>query len=213
MMALRCIPGMRPPSPFIFGRTFARVVGPHCRRSNHARHSHAKKHCAFRYRAARPADGRSRDSTCWSRPRSTMFNICLAAIARSSSTTWMRSGSAVTCRYLFIRRVTRRRPPISATAWRRIRPQLKPFWVSEVNTKSGGSVDVMQKAADYVRGLTTKPQRIGVELAFMPADSDGDAAQSGSRRRAQGCAVRARAIAAAQDRRRNWKSCGSRPSS
>jgi Xaa-Pro aminopeptidase len=47
--------------------------------------------------------------------------------------------------------------------------QLKPFWVSEVNTKSGGSVDVMQKAADYVRGLN--PKRIGVELAFIPADS------------------------------------------
>jgi Xaa-Pro aminopeptidase len=49
--------------------------------------------------------------------------------------------------------------------------QIKPFWVSEVNTKSGGSVDVMQKAADYVRGLTKKPIRIGVELAFIPANS------------------------------------------
>src|SRR5271169_1291633 len=49
--------------------------------------------------------------------------------------------------------------------------QIKPFWVSEVSTKSGGSVDVMQKAADYVRGLAAKPQRVGVELAFVPADS------------------------------------------
>jgi Xaa-Pro aminopeptidase len=49
--------------------------------------------------------------------------------------------------------------------------QLKPFWVSEVNTKSGGSVDVMQKAADYVRGLAKKPCRIGLELAFAPADA------------------------------------------
>jgi Xaa-Pro aminopeptidase len=49
--------------------------------------------------------------------------------------------------------------------------QIKPFWVSEVNTKSGGSVDVMQKAADYVRGLTNKPIRIGVEVAFIPANS------------------------------------------
>jgi Xaa-Pro aminopeptidase len=49
--------------------------------------------------------------------------------------------------------------------------QIKPFWVSEVNTKSGGSVDVMQKAADYVRGLTKKPIRIGVEVAFIPANS------------------------------------------
>ena len=49
--------------------------------------------------------------------------------------------------------------------------QVKPFWVSEVNTKSSGSVDVIQKAADYVRAITGKPQRIGLELAFVPADS------------------------------------------
>lgn len=49
--------------------------------------------------------------------------------------------------------------------------QVKPFWVSEVNTKSGGSVDVMQKAADYVRRLVARPKRIGTELAFIPADS------------------------------------------
>jgi Xaa-Pro aminopeptidase len=49
--------------------------------------------------------------------------------------------------------------------------QIKPFWVAEVNTKSGGSVDVMQKAADYARGLVKKGGRIGVELAFIPADS------------------------------------------
>jgi Xaa-Pro aminopeptidase len=49
--------------------------------------------------------------------------------------------------------------------------QLKPFWVGEVNTKSGGSVDVMQKAADYVRGLLKKPGHVAVELAFAPADA------------------------------------------
>ena len=49
--------------------------------------------------------------------------------------------------------------------------QVRPFWVSEVNTKSGGSVDVMQKAADYLRGLTAKPRGIGVELAFLPANT------------------------------------------
>ena len=49
--------------------------------------------------------------------------------------------------------------------------QVRPFWVSQVNTKSGGSVDVIQKAADYARGLLAKPGRIGVELAFLPADS------------------------------------------
>jgi Xaa-Pro aminopeptidase len=50
--------------------------------------------------------------------------------------------------------------------------QIKPFWVSEVNTKSGGSVDVMQKAADYARGLVKKGGRVGVELAFIPANSE-----------------------------------------
>jgi len=48
---------------------------------------------------------------------------------------------------------------------------VKPFWVSEVNTKSSGAVDVMQRAADYVRQITAKPPRIGVELSFLPADS------------------------------------------
>jgi Xaa-Pro aminopeptidase len=49
--------------------------------------------------------------------------------------------------------------------------QLKPFWLSEVNTKSSGAVDVMEAAAEYTRSLATKPQRIGVELAFLPAIS------------------------------------------
>ena len=48
---------------------------------------------------------------------------------------------------------------------------VKPFWVSEINTKSSGSVDVTEKAVEYVRGLMPKVQRIGVEMAFLPADS------------------------------------------
>jgi Xaa-Pro aminopeptidase len=47
----------------------------------------------------------------------------------------------------------------------------KPFWVSEINAKSSGSIDVMEKAVDYARRLTPKPKRIGVELAFLPVDS------------------------------------------
>ena len=47
---------------------------------------------------------------------------------------------------------------------------VKPFWVSEINTKSSGSVDVMERAVEYVRGLMPKVQRIGVEMAFLPAD-------------------------------------------
>jgi Xaa-Pro aminopeptidase len=49
--------------------------------------------------------------------------------------------------------------------------EVKPFWVSELNVKSSGSIDVMEKAVDYVRKLNPKPQRLGVELAFIPADS------------------------------------------
>jgi len=49
--------------------------------------------------------------------------------------------------------------------------EVKPFWVAEINTKSSGSVDVMEKAIDYVRRLMPKPRRIGAELAFLPFDS------------------------------------------
>jgi Xaa-Pro aminopeptidase len=49
--------------------------------------------------------------------------------------------------------------------------QIRPIWVSEVNTKSGGSVDVIQKATEYLHRLVAKPKRIGLELAFIPADS------------------------------------------
>jgi Xaa-Pro aminopeptidase len=49
--------------------------------------------------------------------------------------------------------------------------QITPFWVGEVSTKSSGSVDVIEKAADYVRTLATKPLSIGIEYAFLPADS------------------------------------------
>ena len=49
--------------------------------------------------------------------------------------------------------------------------EVKPFWVAEINAKSSGSVDVMEKAVDYVRRLVPKPKRIGAELAFLPVDS------------------------------------------
>jgi Xaa-Pro aminopeptidase len=76
--------------------------------------------------------------------------------------------------------------------------QIKPLWVPKVNTKSGGSVDVMQKAADYARSLVKKGGRIGVELAFIPANSEATLRKTlpdGN----QGCVVRARALARAQD--------------
>jgi Xaa-Pro aminopeptidase len=49
--------------------------------------------------------------------------------------------------------------------------EVKPFWVSELNVKNSGSVDVMEKAVDYVRKLNPKPRRLGAELAFLPTDS------------------------------------------
>jgi Xaa-Pro aminopeptidase len=46
-----------------------------------------------------------------------------------------------------------------------------PFWVSESQTNSSGTVDTMQKAIDYARKLGAKPRRIGAELAFLPVDA------------------------------------------
>jgi Xaa-Pro aminopeptidase len=49
--------------------------------------------------------------------------------------------------------------------------EVKPFWVSEVNTKSSGAVDVMEKAVDYLRRLVPGTKRIAIETAFIPLDS------------------------------------------
>ena len=49
--------------------------------------------------------------------------------------------------------------------------QNQPFWVAESQTDSSGSVDVMQKAVDYIRRSGVRAQRIGAELAFLPVDS------------------------------------------
>jgi Xaa-Pro aminopeptidase len=49
--------------------------------------------------------------------------------------------------------------------------EVKPFWVPELNVKSSGSVDAMEKAVEYVRHAVANPKRIGAELAFLPADS------------------------------------------
>src|SRR5438093_5167444 len=49
--------------------------------------------------------------------------------------------------------------------------EIEPFWMSEVETKSSGSVDVMEKAIDYIRRSGVKARRIGAELAFLPVDS------------------------------------------
>jgi Xaa-Pro aminopeptidase len=49
--------------------------------------------------------------------------------------------------------------------------EVMPFWVPELNVKSSGSVDVMEKAVEYIRRAVPNPTRIGAELAFLPADS------------------------------------------
>ena len=49
--------------------------------------------------------------------------------------------------------------------------EVKPFWVSEVNTKSSGAVDVMEKAVDYLRRLVPNAKRIAIETAFIPLNS------------------------------------------
>src|SRR5262245_33580614 len=46
-----------------------------------------------------------------------------------------------------------------------------PFWVSESQTNSSGSVDTMEKAIDYVRKSGVKARRIGAELGFLPVDA------------------------------------------
>ncbi len=49
--------------------------------------------------------------------------------------------------------------------------EVKPFWVAELNVKNSGSIDVMEKAVEYVRKLMPNARRIGAELAFIPADA------------------------------------------
>lgn len=49
--------------------------------------------------------------------------------------------------------------------------ELKPFWTPEQQTNSSGSVDVMQKATDYMRKAGIKAKTIGAEIAFLPLDS------------------------------------------
>jgi Xaa-Pro aminopeptidase len=47
----------------------------------------------------------------------------------------------------------------------------EPFWVSEAQTNSSGSLDVMAKALDYMRRSGMKTARIGAELSFLPVDA------------------------------------------
>jgi Xaa-Pro aminopeptidase len=49
--------------------------------------------------------------------------------------------------------------------------QVKPLWVSEVQTNSSGATDVMKKATDYLKKSGVPVKRIGIEATFMPMDA------------------------------------------
>lgn len=49
--------------------------------------------------------------------------------------------------------------------------QAKPLWTPHTDMSSNGSVDAMQKAADYMRKAGIKPKRIATEFGFLPYDS------------------------------------------
>jgi len=53
-----------------------------------------------------------------------------------------------------------------------------PFWVAEAQTNSSASLDVMEKAIDYIRRCGFKTARIGAELPFLPVDA-GNALRKG----------------------------------
>lgn len=49
--------------------------------------------------------------------------------------------------------------------------EVTPFWTPEVMTSASGSVDVIEKAAAYIRRAALNAKHIGVEMAFLPFDS------------------------------------------
>ena len=49
--------------------------------------------------------------------------------------------------------------------------EVQPFWTPESRTNCSGTVDAMQKAAEHVRRSGVAAKRIGVEMAFLPADA------------------------------------------
>jgi Xaa-Pro aminopeptidase len=49
--------------------------------------------------------------------------------------------------------------------------EVNPFWPPESRTNCSGSVDAMQKAVEHVKKSGVKARRIGVEMAFLPADA------------------------------------------
>ena len=48
---------------------------------------------------------------------------------------------------------------------------VNPMWTPETQTSTAGSVDAMQKAADYIRKAGLKTKRIAAEFGFLPYDA------------------------------------------
>src|SRR5882724_10688147 len=97
-----------------------------------------------------------------------MCSICWAPSARFSSTTWMRLGSAVTCRSCSI---PRERPTRRSSSGIRSRRVVAPPWIPQVLTTASGSVDAMSRAVNVIRTAGVPMKRIGVECAFLPMDA------------------------------------------
>ena len=211
MMALGCIPGMRPPSPFIFARTFARVVVPTA--GDRTMLDTVTRKSAAPFDTARldrlmdeagldvlVATSKHNVQYLLGGHRSFFFeNMDAMGLSRYLPVFVYPKGRSGEGR-LF-------RPPHGDVSRR-----VKPFWVAEVSTKSGGSVDVMEKAADYARKLnheaTTRRRR-----ARLPAGRfHCRAAQGVSGRRASRTRCSCSSGCAPSRRRKNWKCCASRPS-
>jgi Xaa-Pro aminopeptidase len=56
--------------------------------------------------------------------------------------------------------------------------QVRPLWVNEVIARSSGSIDAMTLTADYLRRIGRVRSRVGVEMAFLPADSANELRRS-----------------------------------
>jgi hypothetical protein len=77
--------------------------------------------------------------------------------------------------------------------------EINPFWVAEADTSAAGTVDASEKAIDYVRRLSLRPRRIGVEMGFLPLDA-GTAL-----RNAFAKGLKNRIFSPGQGRRGSWK--------
>ena len=111
-------------------------------------------------------------------------------------------GSAAICRCWSTPRARRRRRRFFGHRLESHQKEVTPFWTPEGNTNCAGSVDAMQKAVDYVRKSGVKAKRIGVEMAFLPADAARTLRGGLAGQRGEGRAVRAGAAARQEAPRR-----------